>query len=228
MSGSHGLTIPFGTTFDTSQMRPELTWLHDPHEFMLRADGTNGIVVTPKEKSDFWRKTYYTPELIADNGHLLYAPVTQPNCVMETMFELSAVNQFDQAGLMVRYDHEHWLKTGLEYVDGHFRLSCVVTNVYSDWSTQDWPSGRLSIRVYRQGNSYVVENKAHDADRWNFIRILHLEPPAPTSGAQGTTSAPQTALMGPMACAPTALGGSVLFHYFNVQHSDGYLQYHHN
>ncbi|XP_066266244.1 uncharacterized protein [Branchiostoma lanceolatum] len=217
----HGLTLPFATTFDTSQMRPELSWLHEPQDFMLRADGTNGIRVTPKEKSDFWRKTYYVPELIADNGHLLYTPVTDPDCVMETMFEVSAVNQFDQAGLMVRYDHEHWLKTGLEYVDGHFRLSCVVTNVYSDWSTQDWPSGRLSIRVYRQGNSYVVENKAHDEDRWDFIRILHLEPPAPTSD-------PQVAMMGPMVCAPTARGGSALFHKFNVRHSDGYLQYHHN
>eukprot|EP00058_Branchiostoma_floridae_P018813 XP_002604302.1 hypothetical protein BRAFLDRAFT_88591 [Branchiostoma floridae] len=179
MAGSHThpLTLPFATTFDTVQMRPELTWLNEPQDFMLRADGTNGILVTPKEKSDFWRKTYYTPELINDNGHLLYAPVTDTNCVMETLFEVSAANQFDQAGLMVRYDHEHWLKT--------------------------------------------VENKAHDEDRWDFIRILHLEPPVPTSD-------PQVAMMGPMVCAPTASGGTALFHKFNVRHSDGYLQYHHN
>lgn len=45
---------------------------------------------------------------------------------------------------------------GIEFADGEPSLSCVVTNVYSDWSRFAWPSKSLSIRVYKQGNSYVV------------------------------------------------------------------------
>ena len=54
---------------------------------------------------------------------------------MEVLFELHAVSQFDQAGLIVYVDEDHWLKAGIEVVDGIPRLSCVVTNNYSDWST---------------------------------------------------------------------------------------------
>ena len=41
-------------------------------------------------------------------------------------------------------------------VDGKFRLSAVVTNDYSDWSTQDYPCGQLGLRLYRFGASFVV------------------------------------------------------------------------
>ena len=41
-------------------------------------------------------------------------------------------------------------------VDGNCKLSCVTTNVYSDWSTQLWPTNRLAIRVYKLGNDFVV------------------------------------------------------------------------
>ena len=35
--------------------------------------------------------------------------------------------QYDQAGLMVRLDPQHWLKCGIEYVDGRQCASAVVT-----------------------------------------------------------------------------------------------------
>lgn len=51
--------------------------------------------------------------------------------------------------------------TGIEVVDGEPRLSCVVTNKFSDWSTQPWTSNELCIRVHKLGESAVVE--AQDA-----------------------------------------------------------------
>ena len=54
---------------------------------------------------------------------------------MEVAFTIKPTSQFDQAGLIIYKDSEHWLKTGIEYVDGHPKLSCVITNKYSDWST---------------------------------------------------------------------------------------------
>ena len=59
---------------------------------------------------------------------------------------------------MVYFDEEHWLKTGIEVVDGIPRLSCVVTNKYSDWSTQPWKELNLRIRITQKGDgAYVVE-----------------------------------------------------------------------
>ena len=48
---------------------------------------------------------------------------------------------------------------GLEYVDGAYRLSCVVTNTHSDWSTQVYPSGKLSLRLYKLANDVVVSTQ---------------------------------------------------------------------
>ncbi len=47
---------------------------------------------------------------------------------------------------------------GIEVVDGQCKLSCVTTNVHSDWSTQTWPTNRLAIRVYKLGNDFVVSS----------------------------------------------------------------------
>ena len=54
---------------------------------------------------------------------------------MEVTLNILPTSQFDQAGLIIFKDPEHWLKTGIEFVDGHPKLSCVITNMYSDWST---------------------------------------------------------------------------------------------
>ena len=69
--------------------------------------------------------------------------------MVETSFTLDPRRQFDQAGLVVRLDSEHWVKTGIEVVDGVPRLSCVVCNVYADWSTQVWAEPALRLRVHK-------------------------------------------------------------------------------
>jgi regulation of enolase protein 1 (concanavalin A-like superfamily) len=46
---------------------------------------------------------------------------------------------------------------GIEVVDGTPFVSCVTTNVYSDWSTQKWNSYQLHMRVHKLGESAVVE-----------------------------------------------------------------------
>jgi len=153
-------------------------------QWQLAANGA--LVLTPPAKKDFWRKTYYDPILIKDDGPVLYAELDVSKFyTIETSFVLKAVRQFDQAGLVIRLGPEHWLKTGIEVVDQRPRLSCVVTNVYSDWSTQAWSNYavesdnsvkvRCSIRVHVRGTSFVVEGKLPGGD-WEFIRIAHLSP----------------------------------------------------
>ena len=41
---------------------------------------------------------------------------------------------------MLRIDHENYIKAGIEFVDGKFNLSTVVTHKTSDWSVITWIS----------------------------------------------------------------------------------------
>ena len=45
---------------------------------------------------------------------------------------------------------------GLEFVDGHFFMSCVVTNKWSDCSTHLWAESMLALRIHKIQDDYVV------------------------------------------------------------------------
>ena len=168
-------------------------------------NGENGpicVTIRPPPKRDFWRKTFYEPVLIKDDAPFLYCAVPRDlHCTVTACFELQAASQFDQAGLMIRLSSQHWLKTGIELVDGIPLLSCVVTNTYSDWSTQPFikdsttikkkvtsvatASGAATtvaenvvhvpecrIRVHCRGTSFVVQAVMDGV--WRMIRIAHL------------------------------------------------------
>jgi regulation of enolase protein 1 (concanavalin A-like superfamily) len=138
----------------------------------------------PPAKKDFWRKTYYEPVLIKDDAPVAHVTLDmQKWYTITTSFTLTAVRQFDQAGLYIRIDSQHWIKAGIEVVDQKPRLSAVVTNVYSDWSTQSWEMYttdkqstivKCCLRIHCRGESFVVEAK-QDGD-WEFVRIAHLSP----------------------------------------------------
>lgn len=190
-------------------------WKNLPSSFGDGMDVRSGLVINMDGKTDFWRKTYYQPTLIKNDGHFLYKTFPNKyNIKMETEFHLSAVHQFDQAGLMVYIDENHWVKTGLEYVDGKYRLSAVVTNDYSDWSTQDFKHNQLGIRIYKFHQDIVVEAKTK---KWDFIRIGHLD----------CNDAEKTKVdVGLYACSPTEGGGAVSFQYLSYEEVDHYK--HHN
>ena len=189
-------------------------WMSRPSKLSLSA---NGLLIEMDAKKDFWRKTYYKPLLVKNDGHVMYKsfPV-DCNVLAETRFSLEAVNQFDQAGIIIYFDAEHWIKTGIEYVDGKHKLSCVVTNSYSDWSTQSHPAGDLSIRLYKLGQDAVVEAK-QAGEAWNFIRICHM--------GTDVTHLTSNFKFGLFACAPTDKGGSVCFEYLRYTTVD---HYHHS
>ena len=179
------------------------------------------LTIVPPAKKDYWRKTYYDPIMIKDDGPFLHTV----NHVLETagfytiavQFDLQAARQFDQAGIMIRVNAEHWIKTGIEVVDGHARLSCVVTNGYSDWSTQAWTGQqqdntvgvlvqKVPLRVHWRAGSVVVESQLMP-EIWDFIRIAHLE-----------TGAATTFQAGVFACAPADQQGTrAVFRDFSIR-----------
>eukprot|EP00510_Aplanochytrium_minuta_P007868 CAMPEP_0184029440 /NCGR_PEP_ID=MMETSP0955-20130417/486_1 /TAXON_ID=627963 /ORGANISM="Aplanochytrium sp, Strain PBS07" /LENGTH=210 /DNA_ID=CAMNT_0026314503 /DNA_START=251 /DNA_END=883 /DNA_ORIENTATION=- len=200
-----------------------MSWVHEPGtkleeesnkgksgSYTLSEDGAC-LTVKPDGKRDFWRKTYYQPLLVKNDGPmLLYMISPKLPCTMSVKLRVEPAKQFDQGGLMVYIGAEHWLKTGIEVVDKVSKLSCVVTNRYSDWSTQDF-SGDLHIKLSQIGEgSYVVEAKEaeNESSSWNFIRIAHIDIPQDVSKIG----------LGVFACCPEEQeGGSVVFTQFKIQ-----------
>ncbi|XP_022096047.1 regulation of enolase protein 1-like [Acanthaster planci] len=201
--------ILLSSDFSNPELDLQLAWLNEPKKNPV-VKAAPGLLICMDEKTDFWQKTYYEPMHVQDDGHALYMEVSEVKVVMETSFTLKAVNQFDQAGLLVRFDEDHWIKMGIEFVDGTCRLSCVVTNTYSDWSTQDWPLLRLHVRIFRLRNNFVVEGSA-DGKTWSMMRICHLHVPETAS-----------LKMGLMACAPAGGGGQVTFDKLVIKKCSGY------
>jgi hypothetical protein len=171
----------------------EAHWLNPP--VRTRADGSE-LIVEARESSDFWRVTAYG--FVHDDGHALLRPFPDGSAV-EVTFKLDFDRQFDQAGVLVRGDEEHWVKTGVEVSDGVPQLGAVVTHGRSDWSVAPVPgwSGRdVTVRVSRAGDALTVRARS-DAGSWQLVRVAPLPPGDP--------------LAGPYCCAPTRAGLVVRF-----------------
>lgn len=158
-------------------------------------DGSD-LLVTAREASDFWRTTSYG--FVHDDGHGLLAPFPDRSAV-EVSFVADLTEQFDQAGILVRADAEHWVKAGVEYADGAAQLGAVVTDVVSDWSTGvvDWVGRRVTVRASRSGDALTVRARV-DEEPWRLVRLAPLDPALPWAA-------------GPMVCAPSRAALTVRF-----------------
>src|SRR5437879_5080636 len=130
-----------------------MNWHNEPPSW--RVDG-DVIEVVSGRHTDFWRETHYG--FIRDTGHFYHAPI-EGDFVAQVKVSGRFLALYDQAGLMVRKDELHWLKCGVELVDGIQQLSAVVTRRYSDWSVVPMPHNPASIwiRVTRRGAAVEVQ-----------------------------------------------------------------------
>lgn len=164
------------TTADS--IDPSLVWNNPPASSTLEKD--TGLRVTPKPGTDYWLKPFHDPPADRATGHgLMYSvPPEAQQCVAETQFSFAQQRaQYDQAGLMVYLDDAHWLKCGIEYVDGVPNMSCVATNDRSDWNYRAWTAGNdIKIRVCLTLYPGVCECKVEhwegsgDEGKWTFLR----------------------------------------------------------
>ena len=129
-----------------------MQWLNPPTHW---SHLDNRLTVKTLPKTDFWRVTHYG--FIRDTGHFYFDPVTT-DFVVEVDISGDYKTLYDQAGIMIRSDDRHWIKTGIEYVDGVQHLSAVVTHDYSDWSMTPLPSppALLHLKVERQKDTVQI------------------------------------------------------------------------
>jgi regulation of enolase protein 1 (concanavalin A-like superfamily) len=170
------------------------TWLNPPDD--VRQDGAD-LVVTTGEGGDFWRTTSYG--FVHDDGHALLAPFP-PGTAVEVSFTADLTELYDQAGVMVRVDAEHWIKAGVEQSDGAPQLGAVVTHGTSDWSlapVPGWAGREVTVRVSRAGDAVTVRARC-DGEPWRMVRLAWLDPEA-------------EAQAGPFCCSPLRAGLQVRF-----------------
>ncbi len=150
----------------------EGTWLNPPMEVEILG---SEMIVTAVKESDFWRNTSYG--FIHNSGHALLVDFPD-NSAIEVSFVLDFDQMWDQAGLIVFADEEHWTKAGVEHADGSLQIGAVVTDVNSDWSTapiNEWSGHVVSFRASRQGNAVTIRGKCDELGvPWKLVRLFPI------------------------------------------------------
>lgn len=176
-----------------------LRWLNAPLESELSG---GALRVKTRKATDFWQRTFYG--FRRDTGHFLFKEVSG-DFTASVRFIGQYESLYDQAGLMLRIDDAHWVKTGIEYTDGERHLSVVVTNEYSDWSVLPYRAAapEVSIRLTRHGEAIRVQYADPASGKWVMARLAYLPPQDPVQ-------------IGIMCCSPEREGFEVTFRDFTV------------
>ncbi len=155
---------------------PEMTWLNPPERAYIRGEA---LEVVTRPMTDFWRTTAYG--FVHDDGHFLGTPLAGDRAI-EVTFTGEFVEQFDQAGLMLRAGPDLWIKAGVELSDGVLFASAVVTRGASDWSVAPLPAASgaepITIRASRARDGVTVRYRVGGDGDFNMLRVAYLPPNA--------------------------------------------------
>jgi len=179
--------------------RQDGVWLNEPERWTARGDSLE--IVTDKA-TDFWQKTHYG--FCRDSGHFLGFRTAEA-FTAELRVQCDFQELYDQAGIMVRVDPEHWVKAGIEFSDGRAMLSSVLTNGQSDWATA--PYGQDAVDFWMRvtvADGVLRLQASADGKVWPLVRL------APFIKAQSFW-------VGPMACTPERDGLPVKFTGFSLK-----------
>lgn len=184
----------------TAQTLERMQWFNEPESWKTE----NGILtmeVTPQ--SDYWRISHYG--FTVDDAPFLY---TLRGGEFEVKVKISGEYKvrFDHAGLMLRVDKENYIKTGIEFVDGKYNLSTVVTHKTSDWSVieLDEPVDFVWIKAVRRLDAVEIFYSFDDKE-YTMMRNCWLQDNTPV-------------MVGMMAASPDGDGFKVIFEHFRIKH----------
>jgi len=170
-------------------MRDGFEWHNKPADV---GSDTDGLWLTTDDHTDFWQQTFYGFE--RDNGHAYLTSISGDFTASVTV-RGDYQCLYDQAGLMLRIDHAHWVKTGIEFTDGLMHFSVVVTNGRSDWSVVPLYGSSVEdevhVRLTRHGSAVRVQYALNDAS-WQLARLAPFDA--------------KDARVGIMACSPERAG----------------------
>ncbi len=195
-----GLALILFVQNGVAQTLEKMQWFNEPAQWEIK---DNALIMSVTPKSDYWRISHYG--FTVDDAPFYY---TTYGGEFEVKVKVTGDYKvrFDQAGLMLRIDHENYIKAGIEFVDGKYNLSTVVTHKTSDWSviTLDKPVPYIWIKAVRRLDAVEVFYSFDDKE-YTMMRNAWLQDNTPV----------QVGLMG--AC-PDGEGFNATFEHFQVKH----------
>ena len=184
----------------SAQTLEKMQWFNEPSQWEIK-DKKLTLFATPQ--SDYWRIAHYG--FTVDDAPFLY---TTYGGEFEAKVKITGDyrERYDQAGMMIRIDHENYIKTGIEYVDGKYNLSAVVTHHTSDWSviTLDRAVPFIWIKAVRRLDAVEIYY-SYDDQTYTLMRIAWLQDNTPVQ-------------VGLMAASPDGQGFQASFEHFQVKH----------
>ncbi|MEE3652908.1 MULTISPECIES: DUF1349 domain-containing protein [unclassified Brenneria] len=167
-------------------------WINEPQQWRLE---NSTLAVVTDDKTDFWQKTWYGFKRFS--GHIFATDVTG-----DFTFQVKVCADFhklyDQAGIMLMSDDQHWLKAGIEFNDGTPAIGSVLTLENSDWATGIFTGNprEFWLRLTRKGDSLRLQYSTN-SQHWPLLRLCYF----PRGVAK----------IGVMCCTPERHGLSVDF-----------------
>lgn len=183
-----------------AQSLEKMQWFNEPDTWEIK-DNAFTMFVTPK--TDYWRISHYG--FTVDDAPFYYGTYGGE---FEVKVKISGDYKvrFDQSGLMLRTNHENYIKAGIEFVDGKYNLSTVVTHKTSDWSVilLDKPVPFIWIKAVRRLDAVEIFYSFDDKE-YIMMRNAWLQDNCPV-------------MVGFMAASPDGNGFNARFENFSVKH----------
>jgi len=183
-----------------AQSLEKMQWFNEPAKWEVK---NNILTMQVTPKSDYWRISHYG--FTVDDAPFYY---TTYGGEFEAKVKITGAYKvrFDQMGLMLRIDEKNYIKTGVEFVDGKFNISTVVTHEKSDWSvtTLDKAPPFVWIKVVRRLDAVEVFY-SYDDKTYVMTRNAPLQDNTPV-------------MVGLMAACPDGNGFEAKFENFTVKH----------
>lgn len=183
-----------------AQSLDRMQWFNEPENWSVENDVLT-MDVTPQ--SDYWRISHYG--FTVDDAPFLYT-LRGGEFEMKVKISGDYKVRFDQAGLMLRIDKENYIKTGIEFVDGKYNLSTVVTHRTSDWSVIELekPVEYVWIKAVRRLDAVEIFYSFDDKE-YTMMRNCWLQDNTPV-------------MVGMMAACPDGNGFKATFEGFKITH----------
>lgn len=184
----------------SAQSLDKMQWFNEPTMWEIK---NNSLTMNVTPQSDYWRVSHYG--FTVDDAPFLY---TMRGGEFEVKVKVTGdyTARFDQAGLMLRIDHENYIKAGIEFVDGKYNLSTVVTHHTSDWSiiALDRPVPFVWIKAVRRLDAIEVFYSFDDVT-YTLMRNAWMPDNHPI-------------MVGVMAACPDGNGFKARFDNFSIKH----------
>ncbi|EDM34653.1 hypothetical protein PBAL39_24268 [Pedobacter sp. BAL39] len=183
-----------------AQSLEKMQWFNEPGKWEIKGNFLS-MFVTPQ--SDYWRISHYG--FTVDDApfyHSTYGGEFEAKVKITGDYKA----RFDQAGLMLRIDHENYIKAGIEFVDGKYNLSTVVTHKTSDWSviTLEKTPPFVWIKAVRRLDAVEIFY-SYDDKTYQMMRNAYLQDNHPV-------------MVGVMGASPDGKGFTAKFENFEVKH----------